>query len=417
MVAQRERIRYNVRFPGAREARNHMKVVSVLGSTGSIGTNTLRVTSSFPGAFRVVGLAAGRNVRLLAEQVDAAHPKIVSCMDETSSEELQSILRQRGYALDQTRFVYGEEGMIQVSCYSETQVVLSAITGAAGLLPTYKALESGKSIALANKETLVMAGQLMMEKAREKGVAILPVDSEHNAIHQCLRGANRGEIRRLILTASGGPFRQTPREELSAVTREEALNHPTWRMGKKITIDSATLMNKGLEVIEASWLFGVPPGKIDIVVHPQSVIHSMVEFVDGSVLAQLGLTDMRIPIQYSLTYPERWRSPLPSLDLQALSKLEFLKPDYDKFQCLGLAYRALRAGGTAPAVLNAANEIAVESFLNNDIGFNDIPRIIASVLDAHPREEAATLDAVLQADVRARDTARRLAERARQGEH
>lgn len=393
-----------------------MKVISVLGSTGSIGTNTLRVTSSFPGAFRIAGLAAGRNVRLLAEQVETIRPKIVSCMNEDATEELQAILRHRGYALDQTRFVYGEEGMIQVSCHPETTMVLSAITGAAGLLPTYKALESGKCVALANKETLVMAGQLMMEKARERGVAILPVDSEHNAIHQCLRGASRGEVRRLILTASGGPFRETPREELSAVTREEALNHPTWRMGKKITIDSATLMNKGLEVIEASWLFGVTPDEIDIVVHPQSVIHSMVEFVDGSVLAQLGLTDMRIPIQYALTYPERWRSPLPSLDLQALARLEFLKPDYEKFQCLGLAYRALRAGGTAPAVLNAANEIAVESFLNDGIGFNDIPKIIASVLDAHPREEGASLSAVIKADAWARQTARGLAARSRRGE-
>ncbi len=410
-------IRYNVPFPDAREARIHMKIISVLGSTGSIGTNTLKVTSSFPDAFRVVGLAAGRNVRLLAEQVQSIRPMIVSCMDEAASKELQDILRHRGYTRNQTRFVYGEEGMIEVSCCPETTMVLSAITGAAGLLPTYEALDSGKSIALANKETLVMAGQLMMEKAREKGVEILPVDSEHNAIHQCLRGASRGEVRRLILTASGGPFRETPMEELSAVTREEALNHPTWRMGKKITIDSATLMNKGLEVIEASWLFGVAPDEVDIVVHPQSVIHSMVEFIDGSVLAQLGLTDMRIPIQYALSYPERWRCPLPSLDLQTLSRLEFLRPDYEKFQCLGLAYRALRAGGTAPAVLNAANEIAVESFLSDHIRFNDIPRIIASVLDAHARKEATTLSSVLEADAWARNTASGLAKCARQGEH
>ena len=379
-----------------------MKSISILGSTGSIGTNTLRVTSSFPAAFRVVGLAGGRNISLLANQIEAAHPRIASSLDECTSRELQAILRHRGYPLDQTRFVYGEEGTTEVSCHPEATTVLSAITGAAGLLPTYRAVESGKHIALANKETLVMAGQLMMEKARERGVEILPVDSEHNAIHQCLRSACRSEIRRLILTASGGPFRDTPKEKLAAVTREEALNHPTWRMGKKIPSDSATLMNKGLEVIEASWLFGVTADEVAVTVHPQSIVHSMVEFIDGSVLAQLGLADMRVPIQYALTYPERWNCALPSLDLQKLSRLEFLEPDHDKFQCLNLAYRALRSGGTAPAVLNAANEVAVESFLDNRIGFDGIPSIIASVLDAHTPVEASSLGAVLDADAWAR---------------
>lgn len=397
--------------------RKLMKSISVLGSTGSIGTNTLRVTSSFPSAFRLVGLAAGRNVALLADQVEAVRPLIASSLNEGTSHELQAILRHRGYPISRTRFVHGQEGMIEVSCHPETTMVLSAITGAAGLMPTYRALENGKSIALANKETLVMAGQLMMEKARERRVEILPVDSEHNAIHQCLRGAKPREIRRLILTASGGPFRETPKEKLSAVTREEALNHPTWRMGKKITIDSATLMNKGLEVIEASWLFGVPPDKVDVAVHPQCIVHSLVEFVDGSVLAQLGLADMRIPIQYALTYPERWDCPLPSLDIHKLSNLEFLEPDREKFRCLDLAYRALRAGGTAPTVLNAANEVAVESFLNDGIGFDDIPRVIATVLDAHLPEEASSLGAVLNADAWARQKAGEVAGSFRSSAH
>jgi 1-deoxy-D-xylulose-5-phosphate reductoisomerase len=285
-------------------------------------------------------------------------------------------------------------------------MVLSAISGAAGLLPTYRALEQGKSIALANKEALVVAGEIMMRKSREKGVEIVPVDSEHNAIHQCLRGSRRKEVSRLILTASGGPFRETPKEDLASVTLEQALNHPTWQMGRKITIDSATLMNKGLEVIEASRLFEVPPDEIHVVVHPQSVVHSMVEFIDGSILAQLGLTDMRIAIQYALTYPERWDSPLPSLDIYKLPKLEFHEPDFDKFPCLRLAYRALRAGGTAPAVLNAANEIAVDAFLNSLISYQEIPQIIESALDAHVHQEASSLESVMAADAWARAEAR-----------
>ncbi len=385
-----------------------MKVISLLGSTGSIGTNTLRVTASFPRAFRVIGLSGGGNVALLADQIEAVRPEIASSRNEHTDAELRSLLRLRNYSMSRTRFVHGVEGNIEVSCHPEAEMVLSAITGAAGLLPTYRALESGKNIALANKEVLVMAGRIMMEKARERGAEILPVDSEHNAIHQCLRGGRRSEVRRLILTASGGPFRQTPREKFHAITREEALNHPTWRMGRKITIDSATLMNKGLEVIEASWLFGISPDCVDVTVHPQSIVHSMVEFVDGSVLAQLGITDMRVPIQYALTYPERWTSPLPPLDIQCLSNLEFHAPDKEKFQCLGLAYRAVRAGGTAPAVLNAANEVAVEAFLKNGIPFDAIPRIIRSVLDAHPPEAATGLEAILKADAWAREEARGL---------
>ncbi len=386
-----------------------MKCISILGSTGSIGTNTLRVTQGFESSIRVIGLAGGRNVAVLADQVESVHPLIVSSLNEDTSRELQSLLLRRGYPAAHTRFVCGLEGMTEVSCHPQSTMVVSAITGAAGLIPTYRALECGKSIALANKETLVMAGGIMMAKAREQGVPILPVDSEHNAIHQCLRGGKLTEIRRLILTASGGPFLGTPREKLAAVTREEALNHPTWRMGRKITIDSATLMNKGLEVIEAAWLFGVTPDQIDVAVHPQSVIHSMVEFIDGSVMAQMGLTDMRIPIQYALTFPERWPCPLPSLDIHNLSRLEFLEPDREKFQCLDLAYRALRAGGTAPAVLNAANEIAVEFFLDGRVRFDAIPQIISSVLHAHPPGAADTLEAVISADAWARSMARDLA--------
>jgi len=390
-----------------------MKFISVLGSTGSIGTNTLRVVSAFPQAFRVVGLSGGKNIALLADQVETVQPEIVSSGSEKGCLELQSLLRQRGYRMERTRFVYGAEGSIEVSCHPEAAMVLSAITGAAGLLPTYRALESGKNLALANKETLVVAGQLMMAKAREKGVRILPVDSEHNAIHQCLRGGRRSEVRRLILTASGGPFRDTPVETLRSVTPEQALKHPTWRMGRKITIDSATLMNKGLEVIEAAWLFDVTAEEIGVAVHPQSVVHSMVEFVDGSVLAQLGPTDMRIAIQYALTYPERWACQLPSLDLRQLARLEFLEPDRDKFRSLGLCYDALRKGGTAPAVLNAANEVAVEAFLNRLISFPDIAVVIGNVLENHQVQDACDLETVLRADAWARESAAVLTQRAR----
>jgi 1-deoxy-D-xylulose-5-phosphate reductoisomerase len=397
---------YNRARMAGLQVNKSMKVISVLGSTGSIGANTLKVVSSFPGEFRIAGLSGGKNVPLLAHQIEQICPEIASCGDEFISAELQSLLRQRGYPMARTRFVHGLEGHIEVSCHPESSIVLSAISGAAGLLPTYRALEKGKNIALANKETMVMAGRLMMRKSREKGAAIVPVDSEHNAIHQCLRGGRGDEVRRLILTASGGPFRETPKEELSSVTLDQALNHPTWRMGRKITIDSATLMNKGLEVIEASWLFGVTADEIDVAVHPQSVVHSMVEFNDGSILAQLGLTDMRIAIQYALTYPERWDSPLPYLDIYNLPKIEFLEPDMDKFPCLRLAYRALRAGGTAPAVLNAANEVAVEAFLNGGIAFHEIPLIIESVLDAHEPHASPDMEMVLKADTWARDEAK-----------
>ena len=382
-----------------------MKVLSILGSTGSIGTNALRVVQSFPHRFKVVGLSGGRNVEKLAQQVFEVHPEVVSCADEETSRRLQDSVRHMGYPMAKTTFAHGVAGHIEVSCHPQAVMVLSAITGAAGLLPTFRAIEAGKTIALANKETLVMAGQLMMEKAGEKGVEILPVDSEHNAIHQCLRAGEYAEVRRLILTASGGPFLRTEKEKLATVTIEEALNHPTWQMGRKITIDSATLMNKGLEVIEAKWLFGMSPDDVEVAVHPQSIVHSMVEFVDGSIVAQLGVTDMRNAIQYALTYPQRWPCTIPPLNIQELSRLEFHEPDTEKFECLNLAYSALRAGGTAPAVLNAANEVVVEAFLNREISFQEIPAVIAWVLAEHRAEEASSLEAILSADAWARDKA------------
>ena len=385
-----------------------MKVLSVLGSTGSIGTNTLKLIEEFPRDFRIAGLAAGNNATLLAQQVEQVRPQIVSSGDERISAEVQSLLRQRGYQMAATHFTCGVEGHIAVACHSECEMVLSAISGAAGLLPTYHALENGKSIALANKETMVMAGELMMRKSVEKQLPILPVDSEHNAIHQCLRGGKRNEVRRLILTASGGPFRNTPKEQFASITLADALKHPTWNMGRKITIDSATLMNKGLEVIEAARLFGATADEISVVVHPQSVVHSMVEYLDGSVLAQLGVTDMRLPIQYALTYPERWTTPLPTLDIYRIPTLEFIEPDMEKFPCLSLAYQALRTGGTAPTVLNAANEIAVAAFLGEKLAFTEIPRIIATILTAHAAEAADDLNVILKADEWAREEARRL---------
>ncbi len=390
-----------------------MKSISILGSTGSIGTNALRVIDAFPDAFCAVGLAGGRNIADLASQVQAVRPVIVSCWDRESADDLQALLRSRGHDTEGTRFVHGREGNIEVACHPAADMVLSAISGAAGLVPTHSALEAGKSIALANKETLVMAGRLMMDRARQKGVEILPVDSEHNAIHQCLRGGRRREVRRLILTASGGPFLKTPRDQMPSVTPGQALNHPTWNMGRKITIDSATLMNKGLEVIEASWLFGVPPEEIEVTVHPQSIVHSMVEFVDGSILAHLGLTDMRLAIQYALSYPERWNSPLPSLDISKLGRLEFEKPDREKFRCLNLAYAALAQGGTAPAALNAANEVAVDLFLNDAIGFHRIPEVIESVLASHAGGRDDSLESILEADAWGRREAQRLSRGAR----
>jgi 1-deoxy-D-xylulose-5-phosphate reductoisomerase len=354
--------------------------------------------------FRVVALAAGRNVERLAAQAERHRPELVAVEDEECAARLKEELKKRGVSAP--RIAVGEAGMVEVATHADASAVVSATVGAVGFVPTLRALEAGKRVALANKETLVIAGELMTRAARESGAEILPVDSEHNALHQCLRGERRDEVRRLILTASGGPFREKSLSAMHGATVEEAMRHPTWNMGAKITIDSATLMNKGLEVIEARWLFGFGAEQIDVVVHPESVVHSMVELVDGSVIAQLGVTDMRHAIQYALTYPERHAcATLPPLDLTKLGSLHFEPPDTGRFPCLALAYRALRAGGTLPAAMNAANEEAVKAFLGGRIRLTDIPRVIERVMDAHDVRDVSSLDVVLEVDGRARAAA------------
>jgi 1-deoxy-D-xylulose-5-phosphate reductoisomerase len=379
-----------------------MKQIAILGSTGSIGRNTLRVVDALKGAFGVAALGAGSNVELLAEQIEQWRPRVVSASDEGSAEKLRYELKRRG-VVSRPEIFAGVEGLCEVATCDGVEIVIGAVVGARGLLPTYRALELGRRVALANKETLVVAGELMMRAAEKSGAELLPVDSEHNALHQCLRGENRREVRRLILTASGGPFRNSSKEEIENATPAQALRHPTWTMGAKITVDSATMMNKGLEVIEARWLFNASADEIDILVHPQSVAHSMIELVDGSIIAQMGVTDMRHAIQYALTYPERRPADLPPLDLTMLGKLEFFAPDPEKFPCVALAYDALRRGGAMPAVLNAANEVAVAAFLDEKIKFGDIPRLIRAACEAHTPQTASSLDAVLAADRWARD--------------
>jgi 1-deoxy-D-xylulose-5-phosphate reductoisomerase len=344
-----------------------MKGISILGSTGSIGQSALAVVDAHPRELRIVGLAAGGNAARLAEQVERYRPSRAALATEQ-----------------------GPQGLIDVATHPDADVVLFASSGTAALDAVLAAIEAGKTIALANKEILVMAGALVMAASRARGVAVLPVDSEHNAIHQCLHGRHASEIKRLILTASGGPFRGVASRELANVSAGDALNHPTWRMGPKITIDSATLMNKGLEVIEARWLFDVPAERIDVLVHPQSIVHSMVELVDGSVIAQLGVTDMRLPIQYAFSYPERWPAPLPALDLASAGRLEFESADTERFPCLALAFRALGGRQGLPIVLNAANEIAVAAFLEERLSFTGIPDVIRQTMDAFEREHDDT---------------------------
>ncbi|HJU54871.1 MAG TPA: 1-deoxy-D-xylulose-5-phosphate reductoisomerase [Pyrinomonadaceae bacterium] len=391
-----------------------MRGIGILGSTGSIGRNTLRVVESFgEGEFRVVALGAGRNVEVLAEQVARHLPELVSVESEECARQLRAELLARG--VDVPRLVVGEEGLVEVATHADADCVVSATVGAVGFVPTLRALEAGKRVALANKETLVMAGELMTRAAESAGAELLPVDSEHNALHQCLRGEKRAEVRRLILTASGGPFRTKSAGEMAAATVAEAMRHPTWQMGAKVTIDSATLMNKGLEVIEAHWLFGFGPEEISILVHPESVVHSMIELVDGSVIAQMGVTDMRHAIQYALTYPARHPCGLPALDLTQLSGLHFEEPDTERFPCVELAYRALREGGTMAAAMNAANEEAVRAFLEERISLTDIPRVIEEVMDGHETRPVENLDVVLVADRNARATASAIIERINHG--
>jgi 1-deoxy-D-xylulose-5-phosphate reductoisomerase len=378
--------------------------ISILGSTGSIGCNTLRVIEALgPEQFRVVALAAGRNTARLANQISRFRPELVSVKNEESAEEIKAELQRAGTSTP--RIVLGEAGLVEVATHGEADCVVSATVGAVGFVPTLRALEAGKRVALANKETLVMAGELMTRAAEKSGAELLPVDSEHNALHQCLRGEKRSEVRRIILTASGGPFRTRDKAAIQSATVTEAMQHPTWNMGAKITIDSATLMNKGLEVIEAHWLFGYSADEISIVVHPESVVHSMIELIDGSVIAQMGITDMRHAIQYALTYPERCPSELPPLDVARLSSLHFEAPDLERFPCISLAYRALRAGGTLPAAMNAANEEAVQGFIDERISLSDIPLIIESVMDQHQTSAVKDLDSVLIADRAGRGSA------------
>jgi 1-deoxy-D-xylulose-5-phosphate reductoisomerase len=381
-----------------------VKNLAILGSTGSIGRSTLAVVDSHPSRLRVVGLAARDNAATLAEQIHRYRPEIAAMATEDGADRL------RGASGDVApTIVAGPEGLRAVATHPSVDMVICASAGTAALEAVLAAIAAGKTIALANKEVLVMAGALVMEAARAHGVTILPVDSEHNAIHQCLHGRPRHEIRRLILTASGGPFREFGAEALSRVGPEAALRHPTWQMGRKITIDSATLMNKGLEVIEAHWLFAVPVEAIEVLIHPQSIVHSLVELSDGSMIAQLGVTDMRLPIQYACSYPERWDMPLPSLDLTRAGRLEFHPPAHDRFPCLGLAYRALREGGTLPVVLNAANEVAVDGFLEGKLGFMAIPQVIEKTMNAHEVERVSTLDVVRRVDGWARARAREMA--------
>jgi 1-deoxy-D-xylulose-5-phosphate reductoisomerase len=375
-----------------------VKRIAILGSTGSIGRSALAVADAHPDRLSVVGLAAGENAELLAEQIVRYRPKTVAMASGEAIDRLRGIGSQ-----DAVLAGWGRDGLVAVATAPDVDLVLCASSGTNGLEAVLAAIEHGKTIALANKEVLVMAGGLVMEAARRRGVPILPVDSEHNAIHQCLHGRDASEIRRLILTASGGPFRGRRASELLAVSAEEALRHPTWRMGRKITIDSATLMNKGLEVIEAHWLFGVRADQIDVVIHPQSVVHSMVELTDGSTIAQLGVTDMRLPIQYAFSYPARWNASLPALDLVRAGRLDFAVPDTVAFPCLRLAYRALEADRSLPVVLNAANEVAVACFLEGRISFPSIAEIIERTMDAHSPAEVASLGAVRAVDQWARE--------------
>lgn len=378
-----------------------MKTLSLLGSTGSIGCNVLDVVRTFPELYRVTGLAAGKNLSKLQEQILEFDPELISCATREGAEQLTGMLPLQY----RDRVCYGAEGSQQVAALDSAEMTISAIVGAAGLLPTLAAIEAGKDIGLANKETLVMAGKLVMDRCRKRGVKLLPVDSEHSAIFQALDAGHRDDVAKIILTASGGPFREKSFYELESVTPAQALNHPNWDMGRKISIDSATLMNKGLEVIEAKWLFDVPVDEIQVVVHPQSIVHSLVEFQDGSVIAQLGIPDMRIPIAYALSYPRRLPMSLPGLNLAECSNLEFLDPDYSRFPALSLAFTAIRKGGVLPAVLNAANEIAVEAFLDGKIPFLDIAATVATVMEEVQEGSEDEIEDILQADRLAREAA------------
>ncbi len=380
-----------------------MKRISILGSTGSIGCSTLSVVESYPQRFQIIALAAGHNVEAAFQQAQRWKPRLISIAAEADAGILRA--RLKAAEVNSIEVVHGPTGTVQVATYPETDFVVSAIVGVAGLEATYEAVRAGKTVGLANKECLVAAGELITAEARRQGKPLLPIDSEHNAIHQCLRGGRMDEVRQIWLTASGGPFLHTPKSQFSSITIEQALNHPTWKMGRRITIDSATLMNKGFEVIEACRLFNLPPDRVQVIVHPQSTIHSMVEFVDGSILAQFSVTDMRLPILYALTYPERIESDMrfPVMDLR---HLDFEPPDMGKFPCLGLAYEAAEAGGAKTVALNAADEVAVAAFLNGSIRFTEIAAIIKMVLAETKAVKLESISKVLLADAEARRLAR-----------
>ncbi len=380
-----------------------MKNITILGSTGSIGVSTLEIVSAHPDRFRVVAMTAGKNLELFARQIREFSPRIavVASVDDVAR------LKEMCSGLD-VNILGGLEGLIAAATFDETEMVVAAIVGAAGLVPTAAAIRAKKDVALANKETLVTAGHLFMDMVEEYGVRLYPVDSEHSAVFQSIEGHRSTDIEKIILTASGGPFLNTAVEQLKRVTVRDALNHPNWSMGKKITIDSATMMNKGLEVLEARWLFDTPVEKIEVNIHPQSIIHSMVEYIDGCVIAQLGTPDMKAPIAYALSYPERVSTGVKPLDLTALSGLTFFKPDMEKFPCLGLAYRAINSGESMPAVMNAANEIAVDAFLNGRIGFVQIADTIERTMNAHTAHNLVSIDEVLKADLWSRETAREI---------
>jgi 1-deoxy-D-xylulose-5-phosphate reductoisomerase len=384
-----------------------MKKVTILGSTGSIGVSALDVIEKNPDRFQVVALAARRNISLLHKQIEKFRPEIVAVGDYKEACKLRDILP----ANLKIKIVGDKEGVNEVASFDAANIVVSAISGAAGLIPTLTAIEAGKDIALANKETMVMAGEIVTRKARERGIKILPVDSEHSAIFQCLQGQKRKYLHRIMLTASGGPFLKYPKSQLAKVSLKDALNHPNWKMGKKITIDSASMMNKGLEVIEAKWLFNLDIMKIEVLVHPQSIVHSMIRFIDGSLLAQMGIPDMRIPIAYALSYPQRITNKLPILDLAKTGNLQFQKPDMKKFPCLKLAYEAGICGGTMPAVLNAANEVAVDAFIRRMIKFVDLHKIIDKVLSIHKSVKNPSLGDIINADEWARVESKKEIER------
>jgi 1-deoxy-D-xylulose-5-phosphate reductoisomerase len=383
-----------------------MKTLAILGSTGSIGVQTLEIAARFPDRFRVVALAGGKNIRRMEEQIRHFQPDLASVGHEDHARKLRQNLSSFP-----TRIHSGIEGLMEVATFPQARMVVSALVGSVGLLPTLAAAKEGKQIAIANKEALVMAGEILVKEIRDHGASLLPIDSEHSAIFQVLAGHRKEEIRRIILTASGGPFLNTPREELKQVTPRQALNHPQWRMGKKVTVDSASLINKGLEVIEARWLFGVPAEQIEVLIHPQSIVHSMIEYIDGSVIAQMALPDMRGPIAYALSYPERLDLHHPPLNLPKSGPLTFQAVDGERFPALGLAYRALRTGGTMPAVLNGANETAVEAFLGERIGFLQIPHLIQETMERHQTRQSISLEDILHAHAWAQQEARKIINR------